>query len=656
LSAAHTGDILWEPSIERAESTNLTRYIRWLAANGFGTFADYPALWAWSVRELDRFWESIWRFHDVSAARPYRVVREGSQMPGTSWFPGSRLNYAEHLFRNAVADQIALLWRSEDSQRSVSWAELRDETAALAAGLRELGVRPGDRVVAVMPNLPETLTAFLAVTSIGAVWSVCSPDFGLASLVDRFRQIEPVVLLAVDGYRHGGKTFDRRSLVSELQKALPSLRHTVLLPYLDRDVSTAGFACKPILWRDLVAGDHDLEFTHVEADHPLWIVYTSGTTGLPKPIVHGHAGVLLERLKAVVLHGDVKPDDRYFWYTTTGWVMWNLNVSALLGCATIVLYDGSPWFPDRAALWHTVEETRTTIFGTSSAYLVECMREGQVPRDRHDLSALRAMGATASPLPAEAFAWVYGDVKKDVWLASSSGGTDVATAFVGGCPLLPVYAGEIQCRELGIDVQAFDEQGHERVDEVGELVVLQPMPSMPLYFWNDEGNRRYHDSYFAKYPGVWCHGDWISFTPRGSAVIHGRSDSTINRNGVRVGTSEIYRAVDTVSGVADSLVIELPVSGRDATVVLFVVLQTGVRMDVRLEAAITDAVRVLVSPRHVPDVIEVIAEVPRTLNGKKLEVPVKRILSGVSVHDAVTIGSVANPQSLQHFVHWRNAR
>ena len=641
---------LWEPSQDAIESTNLSAYMRWLENEGYGSFQGYGDLWTWSVRELDRFWESIWRFHDVHVARPYHAVRQGSGMPGTTWFPGAQLNYAEHLFRNATPDQPAFLCYSEREHRSVSWAEVASATAGLAHGLRALGVGPGDRVIAVMPNLPETVIAFLAVASIGAIWSLCSPDFGLESLVDRFRQVEPTILIAVDGYQYAGRSFDRRDVMRALQSKLPTLQHTILLPHLNPDVSTEGFDDRTMFWCDAIAVNEQLAFTPVEADDPLWIVYTSGTTGLPKAIVHGHAGVLVERLKAVVLQGDARPNDRYFWYTTTGWIMWHLNVSALLGCSTIVLYDGSPWYPTRDALWRVVEETGTTMFGTSSAYLAECMREHQKPGETHDLAAVRSIGATASPLPNDAYAWVYQDVKPDVWLSSASGGTDVATSFVGGCPILPVFAGEIQCRGLGIDVRSFDPNGEECHGELGELVVLQPMPSMPLRFWNDPDDRRLRESYFADYPGIWCHGDWIRFTARGSAVIEGRSDSTINRNGVRVGTSEIYRAVEELPGVADSLVIEVPAKGSDSTVVLFIVLTPGTTFSTELEASIAQAIRSAVSPRHVPDRIEVIDAVPRTLNGKKLEIPVKRILAGVAVGDAVNLGSVANPAALNYFV------
>jgi acetoacetyl-CoA synthetase len=624
--------------------------MRWLADHDYGDFKSYDELWAWSIGDLSVFWETIWRFCNVRASHDYRQVMTGSGMPGTVWFDGARLNYAEHLFRHATSDRPAILWRAEGSaHREIGWEELASKTAAFAVGLRNMGVGPGDRVAAVMPNIPETVIAFLAVASIGAVWSLCSPDFGAAGLIDRFRQIEPAVLIAVDGYRYKGKVFDRRGVIQQLRDALPTLRGAILLNYLE---PTAGKAALlgAVPWHEVVSEPADLRFEQLPADHALWIVFTSGTTGLPKPIVHGHAGILLERLKAVVLHGDVRPDDVYFWYTTTSWIMWNLALSSWLGCSSIVLFDGSPLYPDHDALWRIAEKTEASIFGTSAAYLHECMRAGMSPAVDHNLERVRMIGVTASPLSPEGYEWVYNKVKPNVWLSSSSGGTDVASAFVGGCPILPVRAGELQCRNLGVDVHAFDAQGNDLVEEVGELVVRQPMPSMPLRFWNDPDGQRYRDSYFDMFPKVWRHGDWIKITSRGTAVIYGRSDSTINRQGIRIGTSDIYRAVETVPEVLDSLVLELETTDGGSEVVLFVVLSEGRAMEPPLADALRHAVSTQVSPRHVPDRIEVIPDVPRTLNGKKLEVPVKRILSGTPVHLAVAVGSVANPESLDHFV------
>jgi acetoacetyl-CoA synthetase len=638
------GTLLWEPSPARRRRANITRYVRWLAANGYGNPRTYDELWRWSIEDLERFWETIWRFEEVQASRPYARVLSGDQMPHVTWFPGARLNFAQHVFRNRTPDRPALVWASETtSLGEISWAELESATASLAAGLQELGVGAGDRVVAVMPNIPETVIAFLATASIGAVWSACSPDFGTTSLIDRFAQIDPKVLIAVDGYVHKGRPFDVRGKVAELHAALPSLAHTILVPRIaDDNVHPPG----SLSWTDAVSGPARLEFAQVPADHPLWIVYTSGTSGLPKPIVHGHGGVLLERLKSVTLHSDVHVDDVYFWFTTTSWVMWNITISALLGCSTIVLYDGSPWYPDRSVLWDVVARTGATIFGTSAGFLQECMRIGLEPGRDFDLSRLHSIGVTASPLPPDGFEWVYRSVGEDLWLSPSSGGTDVASGFVVGCPTLPVYAGEIQCRGLGVDVRAADEHGEPIVEKVGELVVAQPMPSMPLYFWDDPDGNRYRESYFDTYPGQWRHGDWLKITSRGSAVIYGRSDATINRGGVRVGTSDIYRVVERVPVVLDSLVVELR-TPRGSDVVLFVV--TAAPLDDVMVDMLRDAVRRSVSPRHVPDRVVEVSEIPRTLTGKKLEVPVKRILEGAPREEALAVGAVANPAALEQF-------
>ncbi|MEA2683694.1 MAG: acetoacetyl-CoA synthetase [Chloroflexota bacterium] len=645
----HAPELLWTPSEAFRDSTNIAAYQRWLADGGVGEFTNYGDLWTWSVDHLEDFWASIWTYFKVDADPTYSSVLSDRNMPGARWFDGARLSYPEHIFRNAVPDRPALIWRSESTAlQTMGWDELREVTGALATRLQESGVGLGDRVVAFMPNIPETVIAFLAVTSIGAVWATASPDFGAGSLVDRFLQIGPKVLFAVDGYRYNGVAHDRRSVVAELQDRLPTLELTVLVPNLDGNAPRA--TDRTISWSAAVRAPGRLEFQRVPSDHPLWVVYTSGTTGLPKAIVHGHGGVLLERLKSGGLHGDVRPRDVYFWYTTTGWVMWNLNLSALLSCSTIVLYDGSPWYPARDAMWALVEQAEATIFGTSAAFLTACMREGQKPGADHDLSRVRMIGATASPLPPEGFRWVYEAVKPDVWLASSSGGTDVATAFVGGCPTLPVYAGEIQCRALGVDVQAYDDEGVALFDQVGELVVRQPMPSMPLFLWNDADGSRYRESYFNKYPGMWTHGDWITITGRGTAMITGRSDSTINKLGVRVGTGDVYSAVEELPEVLDSLVVEVETRGNETEVQLFVVLTDGTSLDEKLQRKIRSAIGDALSPRHVPDSIRAVPEIPRTLNGKKLEVPVKRILMGTARDSAVAIGSVANPDALEFFV------
>jgi acetoacetyl-CoA synthetase len=640
--------ILWQPSESLVERATLTRYRHWLDQQRRLTFADYDSLWRWSVDELEPFWESIWDFFEVRGERRYDRVLGSREMPGTQWFPGAELNYAEHLLRTGADSEPALVHASETrAPGELSWGELRDLTARIATGLRARGVGRGDRVVAYMPNIPEAVAAFLACASFGAVWSSCSPDFGLRSVVDRFAQVEPKVLLTVDGYRYGGRDFDRRDVVERLREAMPSLEHTVLLGYLDPQAELGG----AIPWEQLVSERSELRFEPLPFDHPLWILYSSGTTGLPKGIVHGHGGILLEQLKKQHLHLDAQPGDRIFWFTTTGWMMWNFLVGCLLTDAAIVLYDGNPGHPDMGVLWDLAERTGVTCFGTSASYISGCMKNGVEPAAGRDLSALRSVGSTGSPLAPEGFRWIYEQLGSDTWLFSTSGGTDLCTAFVSGCPLLPVYEGEIQCRALGAKVEAWDEDGRSLIDQVGELVIAAPMPSMPLYLWNDSDGERYRESYFAMYPGVWRHGDWIEITSRGTAVIYGRSDSTINRGGVRMGTAEIYSAVLSVDGVLDALVVDV-----DGWMPLFVVLADGVELDDELTKRIADRVREDCSPRHVPNEVVAVPAIPRTLSGKVLEVPVKKILMGAAPEQAASRDSLANPEALDWFVEFATQR
>ena len=576
-------------------------------------------------------------------------------MPGAEWFPGARLNYAEHIFARARGPEPALIARSETRDDvTLSWDELRAQVARAAAGLRALGVGPGDRVVAYLPNVPETVIAFLAAASLGAVWSSAAPEFGARSVIDRFAQIEPKVLFAVDGYRYGGKDFDRLEIVADLQREMPTLQRTVMLPYLDPGLSHERGDLEGLTdamtWDQLLAFDDELAFEAVPFDHPLWVLYSSGTTGLPKAIVHGHGGILVEQLKKGLLHLDVGPEDRMFWFTTTGWMMWNFLVGTLLTGATAVLYDGNPGHPDMNVLWDFARDAEMTCFGTSASYVAACMNAGIAPGDTHDLSALRSIGSTGSPLAPEGFQWIYEAVKDDVWLFSTSGGTDVCTAFVGGVPTLPVYRGELQARALGAKVEAFDESGSPVIDQVGELVITEPMPSMPLFFWNDPEGERYRASYFDMYPGIWRHGDWIEITSRGTAVIYGRSDSTINRQGVRMGTSEIYRAVLALPELVDALVVDIPRPGTEGWMPLFVVLAEGAELSDELKATIKRRIREDCSPRHVPNEIYAIAEVPRTLSGKVLEIPVKKILMGGDPDRAASRESLANPAALDYFV------
>jgi acetoacetyl-CoA synthetase len=662
---------LWEPSPEQLNDVEMARFMEWAGKRRGASFADYGELWRWSVDDLEGFWAAIWEFCGVRASKPYERVLPSHEMPGTRWFEGAELNYAENLLRGAAgsdgdmrAGEVAVLHCSElrEELREITWGELSASVAAAAGGLRALGVGRGDRVVAYMPNIPETLIALLAVASIGAIWSSAAPEFGARSVIDRFAQIEPKVLFTVDGYRHGGKDFDRAENVQRILAELPSVEHLVVLPYLARagfdEAAFGGGGVRGVLsWDELLSrgAGSELSFEQVPFDHPLWVLYSSGTTGLPKAIVHGHGGILLEQVKKR-LHLDLRRGDRMFWFTTTGWMMWNFLVGCLISDAAIVLYDGSPAYPDLSFLWSLAERARATCMGVSPGLLASCEKAGIEPARDHDLSSLRALGATGSPMTPESFKWVYGHVKDDVWLFSTSGGTDVCTAFVAGCPLLPVYEGELQCRALACAVEAWDEQGQSLHDAVGELVITEPMPSMPLFLWGDDDGSRLRESYFAMYPGVWRHGDWIRITPRGGAVIYGRSDSTINRQGVRMGTSEIYRAALGVPEVLDALVVDIPKPGADGDsqaelwMAMFVTLRDGVTLDEELTAQIKRRIREDCSPRHAPNEIRQIAEVPRTLSGKVLEVPVKRILMGTPPEQAASVESLANPASLDYFV------
>ena len=643
--------VLWQPSAERIAGANLTAYAGWLAeAKGFHT-EGYNALWRWSVADLETFWASIWEYYHVKAATPYERVLADPSMPGTQWFTGSRLNYAEHIFRGRDGGAMALQHASELRDLApMSWDELRTQTAAIAAALRAAGVTEGDRVAAYLPNIAEAVAAFLACASIGAIWSSCSPDFGAPAVADRFAQIEPVILLCVDGYRYGGRDFDRTAVLAGLQDQLPTLRRTVVLAYLDPqpDLSELRDAVR---WEDFLVHGAELTFTPVAFDAPLWVLYSSGTTGPPKAIVHSQGGILLEQLKKLHLHVDAHPGDRILWLTTTGWMMWNFLVGVLLTDASIVLYDGSPGHPTLDRLWDLAQEAKVTTVGTGAAFIAGCMKADVRPRaGGRTLECLTAVGVTGSPLSPAGFRWVYDHLGADTWLFSTSGGTDVCTAFVGGVPVEPVVLGELQGRSLGCDVQAWDAQGRSLVDEVGELVITQPMPSMPTGLWGDADGRRLHESYFAVYPGVWRHGDWITITARGTAVIHGRSDATINRGGVRMGTAEIYGAVLALDEVADALVVDVPRPGTEGFMPLFVVLREGAELTDALSASIAARIRQDCSPRHVPDVVESVPQIPRTLSGKILEVPVKRILMGQPAQQAASRDSLADPAALDWFV------
>ncbi len=640
---------LWTPTPERIQRSQLYRYMTWLKQNRGLDFKDYDALYRWSVTETEPFWDSLWQFYDVKTHKPYSKVLADASMPGAKWFTGAEVNYVDQVMRHVTDSRPAILYASEtEPLKAMGWHELRDRVAAVAAYLRQRGIKPGDRVVAYAPNTPETLIAFLGAVAIGAVWSICAPDMGLQAVLDRFKQIEPVALFAVEGVHYNGKPIDRRDMVGEIVAALPSLRDMILLPS-QAEAMTLPANLTVARWADIAFQPAELQILPVPYDHPIWVVYSSGTTGLPKPIVHGHGGIILELMKMMQLHNDLGPDDVFHWYSSTGWIMWNAQVAGLCTGATIAIYDGSPAWPDWGRLWRFIGEAKTTFFGAGAAFFASCLKAEIKPREIADLSALRSVGSTGSPLSEDAYAWIYRELGDAVWLSSISGGTDFAGAFVGGCVMLPIYAGEMQVRCLGADIQAFDEDGNSLIDQVGELVCVKPLPSMPLYLWNDADGARYRGSYFDVYPGIWRHGDWIRITPRGGSIIYGRSDATINRHGLRLGTAEIYRAVEELPEVLDSLVIDLEYLGRESFMPLFVVLREGLTLDDALKQKINGAIRQAVSARFIPNDMVQVAEVPRTLSGKKLEVPVKKILLGQSPEKVANPGAMSNPQSLKWY-------
>ena len=640
----------WRPSPETMRAAKLTAFSDWLARERGLRFADYDALWRWSVEDLEGFWGAIWDCFAIPCATRRSRVLASASMPGAQWFPGVTMNYVDQVFRHATTACPAIISRNEAGEnREMSWAELHRQVSALAASLRAMGVTRGDRVVAYLPNIPETTVAFLAVAGIGAIWSACSPDMGRIAVVDRFRQIAPKVLIAVDGYDYGGKAHDRRGLIRELLGALPSIEHLILVPGRDAGADCGEFTAARS-WASVTAGNVPLTIEHVPFAHPLWVVYSSGTTGLPKPIVHSHGGIVVEHVKMTALHLDIGPGDRFHWFSSSGWIMWNCQMAGLLVGATICIYDGNPGWPDWGALWRFVGETRVTFFGAGAAFFLSCLKARIEPNSLADLTALRAIGSTGSPLPPEGYQWIYDQVRKDIWLNPISGGTDFAGCFVGGVPTLPVYLGEMQCRCLGARVEAWDEAGKPLIDDVGELVCRAPMPSMPLMFWNDPGDARYRESYFDMYPGIWRHGDWIRITPRGGAIIYGRSDATINRHGIRMGTSELYRAVEELPEIIDSLVVDLEYLGRESYMPLFVVMRPGRELTPELEATLRERIKLALSARHVPNEILAVTEIPRTLSGKKMELPVKKLLLGQAIDQVANPDAMANPASLQWFV------
>jgi len=649
------GELLWSPSPEHCARTNLAKYQSWLAAERGLRFDDYQALWQWSQTEIEAFWQSIWDYFRVDASRPPRAVLEDRRMPGARWFPGSELNFAAHVLRNERPGAPALLYANETQDlEALAWPEFARQIRSCAEGLRAAGIVPGDRVLAYLPNVPQTLIAMLATTAIGAVWVSCAPEFGARGCLDRAAQLAPRVLIAIDGYRYGGKGFDRRADVAAIMAALDSLSLVIHLPHLDP--ASPPPRADAVSWEDFLAR-HPGDAAHFQCesvpfDHPLWILFSSGTTGLPKAIVHGHGGMLLEMQKLVHLQMDLRAGERLFFYTTTGWMMWNFLVSSLLCDCCPVLYDGHPTQPAIDVLWRLLAASEAVLFGASPSYVDLLEQAGVVPGERFDLSRLRTIFPAGSPVTPAHTAWFYENVKKDLWVATGSGGTDCCTGFVGGVPTAPVYAGEIQAPSLGVAVRAYDQQGNSVVDEVGELVIVEPMPSMPLRFWNDPGDLRYRESYFNVYPGVWRHGDFFKINARGGCFVLGRSDATLNRYGVRIGTAEIYRALADVAGLTDALIVNLDLPGGRFFMPLFVKLGPAIAFDEEFKAGIVARLRREYTPRHVPDRIIVVPDIPVTRTGKKMEVPVRRILMGVAPERAANVDAMANPQSLAWFVEY----
>ena len=641
---------LWSPNKEFIDASNLNSFLDWVNTKYNFGFKSYDELWNWSVTNSADFWISILEFYDISFSGNYDIaITKGNEMLDTKWFEGTQLNYAEHIFKNKKDNDVAIYFANElGENRNYTWQELKSETAKLAEYFTGNGVTVGDRIVGFLPNIPEALIAFLACNSIGAVWSTCSPDFGTKSVADRFEQIEPKILLLANGYSYNGKVFDKTSQNNELIKALPSLTKVVSITYIS---SIPDFSNPlSINWKDIPSAKSDLKFTRVNFNDPIWILYSSGTTGKPKAITHSVGGILSEHFKALGLHQNVKKDEVYFWYSTTGWMMWNYANSSLLLGAKLLIFEGSPNYPNLSNLWDLAAKLKVNHFGAGAGFYIACMKENiAIP----ELPDLKSIGSTGSPLPSEAFSWIYNSVKSDVWLISLSGGTDICSAFVGGNPLAPVYEGEIQCRLLGVDLHAYNESGEKVIQELGEMVIDSPMPSMPIYFWKDDNNEKYRESYFTHYAGKWRHGDWIKISNRGSIIIFGRSDSTLNRGGVRIGTSEVYSAVESVPEVKDSLVLCLDLDGGKQYMPLFVVLKEGFELSDLLKNKIKNQLKTLYSPRHIPDEIVLISEVPYTISGKKMETPIKKLLMGIPLEKSASKDAMKNPDSIDFFENFK---
>jgi len=651
-----TGQQLWAPTPGRIERARITEFLGWLKANRGLTFADFESLWRWSTEDLDGFWQACWDFFGVEATKPPTAVLGKRTMPGAEWFPGAEINYARHMLRHERPDAVAVLHLNErQGLQSVSWEELGGKVRILATQLRKLGVKRGDRVAAYMTNVPEALIAMLATTSIGAIWSSCGPDFGTPGVLDRFSQLEPTVLIHVDGYQYGGKSFDRRPEVEKILARLTSVKHVIQLPYLD-PANPRALTPNTIFWKDLL--DHapvprgQFKYEEVPFMHPLWILFSSGTTGLPKPIMHSHGGIMIEQLKHIAFNFDLHANERLFFFTTTGWMMWNFLVSSLLSNVTPVLYDGNPAWPDGDLLWKMVQDSKANMFGASPTYQSILEKNGIVPKNSFDLSGLDSVMLAGSPVTPECQAWFHENVKRDAWVAPGCGGTDICSGFVGGVVTLPQYAGEIQARCLGVAVHVLNEKGERVINEVGEMVVTEPMPSMPIGFWNDPGDQRYIETYFSDFPGLWRQGDFYRINERGGCFVLGRSDATLNRHGIRIGTAEIYRSVCAVPGVEDALIVNLDLPGGKFFMPLFVKLAPGQVLDEELKKQINDRLRREYTPRHIPDRIFEVPLIPYTISGKRMEVPVRRILSGIPLAKAANRDAMANPKALDFFIEY----
>ena len=645
-----SSEVLWNPDSTRINDSKLMHYMSWLKSEKRLDFEEYHDLWLWSVNNNEEFWESLWEYFDIGKSNDYSEVLAGESIYESKWFGGTKVNYSEKVFRKRDKDKAIIAINEDCTQVTVSYEELYSQVANVASYMKSIGVVKGDRVAAYITNSLESVVAFLATSSIGAIWSSCSPEFGVNSVVQRFGQIEPKMLIASNGYRFAGKNNNRIQQIDQIINEIPSIKHTILVETIP-GIKLTSLDGKT-LWDEILMDEIELEFEQVEFDHPLWILYSSGTTGRPKPIVHGHGGILLEHYKTLSFHLDVQHSDRFFWFTTVGWMMWNVVVSGLLVEATIVLYDGSPTYPSTDKIWEISELSDATYVGLSAPYINACIKNEIVPKHKYKMSSLKGIGSTGAPLSEDGFKWIYTQVKSDVHLGSYSGGTDLCTGFVGPVPILPVKIGEIQARTLGAQIEAFNESGESIVDSVGELVITKPMPSMPVFFWGDDGSI-YKNSYFEVYQDIWRHGDWIEINSSGGCKIYGRSDSTLNRSGIRMGTSEFYEVLDTIPEIVDSIVIDTGFDLKDGKILLFVQLQNQLMLNPSMKLAIVSKIKSDLSSRYIPNSIFQVSEIPTTLNGKKLEIPIKKILNGTDVYEAVNLGTVKNPESLNEFIKFR---